>query len=126
MSSKAMKIFTIKSRLFGSFGMLVILILGLVGYGVTKFNAIETNVGRMNALAENVSRALEIEGYLEKMRRSSLRYAYDFDEPSLKENGEVAASALATLDAAAKATLSEERRKTYLAVQGAIRSAQKD
>ena len=126
MSSKAMKIFTIKSRLFGGFGLLVVLILGLVAYAITKFGAIETNVGKMNALAENSSRALEIETYLEKMRRSSLRYAYDFDEPSLKENGEVAASAIATLDAAAKATLSEERRRTYLALQDAIRATQKD
>jgi methyl-accepting chemotaxis protein len=121
-----MRAFTIKSRMFGGFGFLVVLIIGLVVYGIGKFTEIGGSVGKMNALAENSTRALEIQDYLERMRRSGLRYAYDFDEPSLKENGEVAASALATLDAAEKATLSEERRKTYLSLQDGIRGAQKD
>jgi methyl-accepting chemotaxis protein len=65
-----------------------------------------------------------IAGYLEKLRRSVLRYAYDHDEPSRKENGEVAAATLSTLQAAEQATPSDERKKMYHDVQDQLAAVQ--
>src|SRR5262249_8845440 len=106
------------------FGFLVVLSVGLAIYAVTEFGSIKTSVGKMNALSENATRALEIDESFEKMRRAILRYAYDHDEPSLKEFDEVAGKAIATLQAAEKATLSEELRKMYLGLQSDVPALQ--
>ena len=116
---------SIKSKLYAGFGFLVLIALALAVYAITEFNGIKTNVVKMNALADNTTRALEIEDYLERMRRSILRYAYDHDEAAAKENSEIAGKAIATLGDAAKATLSEERRKLYTGLQSDITDTQK-
>ena len=116
---------SIKSKLYAGFGFLVLIALALAVYAITEFNGIKTNVVKMNALADNTTRALEIEDYLERMRRSILRYAYDHDEAAAKENSETAGRAIATLGDAAKATLSEERRKLYTGLQSDIADTQK-
>ena len=72
---------SIKYRLYGGFGILVVMTLGLVIYGVQQFNDISVSVTRMNGISENSTRTLLIARYLETMRRSVLRYAYDHDEP---------------------------------------------
>ncbi|HEX3505976.1 MAG TPA: HAMP domain-containing protein, partial [Xanthobacteraceae bacterium] len=108
---------SIKHRLYGGFGILVILTLGVIVYGVQQFNSVSVSVTRMNGISENSTRTLLIAGYLEKLRRSVLRYAYDHDEPSRKENGEVAALARTALQEAEQATPSEERKKMYREVQ---------
>ncbi len=116
---------SIKSKLYAGFGFLVFIAVALAVYAITEFNGIKTNVVKMNALADNTTRALEIEDYLERMRRSVLRYAYDHDEAAAKENSEIAGRAIATLSDAAKATLSEERRKLYTGLQSDIADTQK-
>ena len=116
---------SIKSKLYAGFGFLVLIALALAVYAITEFNGIKTNVVKMNALADNTTRALEIEDYLERMRRSVLRYAYDHDEAAANENSETAGKAIATLGDAAKATLSEERRKLYSGLQSDITDTQK-
>ena len=115
---------SIKSKLYGGFGILVVLILGLVMYGVVEFNAIKVNVGRMNGMADNAARTLEVQGYLEKLRRSALRYVFDHDEASLKENGTVAAAAISVLRDGEKATPTEERKKMYHDLQESVGRAQ--
>jgi methyl-accepting chemotaxis protein len=115
---------SIRIKLYAGFGALMAIALALALYGVFEFKGVGSNVTRMNALAENATRALKVEDYLERMRRSVLRYAYDHDEPSAKENGEVAKLAISTLEEAAKATLSEERRKLYNEVKEGIAASQ--
>src|SRR5262249_42640625 len=106
-------------------GLFVALCVGLAVYAVVEFGTVKANVLRMTALSDNSTRALEITEYFEKMRRSILRYAYDNDEPSLKENGEVANLAISALQAAEKATLSDERRKIYQGLQAEVAAVQK-
>ncbi len=125
MTFNALKNLTIKVKLYSGFGVLVALCVALSAFAIMEFNSIGDNVGKMSALSDNAIRALEVDEFFEKMRRSGLRYAYDHDEPSLKENGEVAASAIETLKEAAKATLSEERRKIYNGLQDEIATEQK-
>jgi methyl-accepting chemotaxis protein len=115
---------SIKFRLYGGFGILVVMTLGLVIYGVQEFDAVDFSVTRMNGISENTTRTLQIEDYLEKLRRTVLSYSQDHDDPSLKQNGEVATLALSTLQAAEQATPSEERKKMYQDVEAGLASSQ--
>jgi len=108
---------SIKYRLYGGFGILVVMTLGLVVYGVRQFDDVANTVTRMNGIAENMTRAMQVEAYLEKMRRSVLRYAYDHDEPSRKENAEVTKLAASTIQSAIDSTLAEGRKEIYRDVQ---------
>jgi len=78
---------SIKSKLYAGFGLLVLIAVALAVYAITEFNGIKANVVKMNALAENTTRVLQIEHDLEQVRRSALRFTYDHDEASAKENG---------------------------------------
>jgi methyl-accepting chemotaxis protein len=98
----------------------VLIAVALAVYAITEFNGIKTNVAKMNALAENTTRVLQIEHDLEKVRRSALRFAYDHDEAAAKENREFASRVVATLREATQATLSDERRKLYNALQSDV------
>jgi len=115
---------SIKSKLYAGFGFLVLIALALAVYAITEFNGIKTNVAKMNALAENTDRVLQIEHDLESVRRSALRFTYDHDEAAAKENGEFASRVVATLRAAAQATLSEERRRLYNGLQSDVATNQ--
>ena len=120
-----LKNLTIKAKLYCGFGFFVIVCAGIAIFAVLQFSSIKTNVGHMDTTADRSTRTLQVEDDLEKMRRSILRYAYDYDEPSLKENSEVAAKATSELQAAEKVARSEERRKIYQALQQEIAATQK-
>ena len=75
---------SIKVKLYSGFGVLVLLTLGLVLYVLQVFGGVEESVTRMNGIAENTTRTLVTEAYLERLRRVILRYAYDQDETSKK------------------------------------------
>jgi methyl-accepting chemotaxis protein len=115
---------SIKYRLYGGFGVLVAMSLGLIIFSVMQFNTISLAVTKMNEISENTTRTLMIEDYLEKFRRSVLRYAYDHDEDARKENGEVAKLALAALQAAEQQTPTEERKRMLHSVQDDLGAVQ--
>ncbi len=110
----------IKGRLYGGFAVLVAIGLGLAAFAVTQLSAIQSQVGKMNALAENATRVLDVSVDLQAIRRAILRYAYDGDEPSLKESAEREQDAVKLLKEAADATLSDERKTIYNSVQGGV------
>jgi HAMP domain-containing protein len=66
-----------------------------------------------------------MEDYFEKMRRSALRFVYDHDEASAKENHEIAGKTVALLQEAEKATPSEDRRKLYSGLLADIATLEK-
>ena len=120
-----MKPLTIKLKLYGGFGILVVLTVCLGAYGVTELNAIQASVGKMEVLAEHVARTLQNVNNLEKMRRTVLRYIYDHDKSSLKENGEVAAEIIPALQAAEREAVSAERRRMYGDLAKSVAASQK-
>src|ERR1700704_815277 len=103
----------IKGRLYGGFGLLVVFVLALAGFAVWKMSSIEGEVGKMTALSENAIRANQVATNIHAIRRAILRYNVDADEASFKEAAEREIKTIELLQAAAKATLSEDRRKTY-------------
>jgi methyl-accepting chemotaxis protein len=117
-------IMSIKYRLYGGFGILVLVTLGLVSYGVLVFGDVGTVVTRMNSIATNNARTLQAEDYLEVLRRTTLRYVYDRDEASRKENSDVAAKVLTSLQGSEKSAPREERKKMYRDMQAGLASLQ--
>ncbi len=110
----------IKGRLYAGFAALVLLGLALAGFGMWQLAAVQGQVEKMTALADNTSRVLELSAHFQAIRRANLRYIYDGDEASFKEAAERETAATELLQAAAKATLSEERRKTYNGLEGTV------
>jgi len=83
-------------------------------------SAIQGEVNKMTALSENTMRASQVAVNLQAIRRAILRYNFDADEASYKESAERETKAIALLQDAAKATLSEERRKTYNSLEANV------
>jgi methyl-accepting chemotaxis protein len=115
----------IKSRIYGGFGILVAFGLGLAIFAAWQLTSIKAAVGKLGALSDNNTRALEVSREFEIMRRGSLAYKLNGDEAALKAGTDAAAKATELLRAAAKATLSEEWRKTYNGLEASIASYQK-
>jgi methyl-accepting chemotaxis protein len=115
---------SIKLKLYGGFGILVLVALGLVVYCAHVFGNVGDSVTRMNGIADNATRSMRAEGYLEKLAQTALRYAYDHDPAALQENQQVAAEVLSTLQAAEQATPSPERKKMFRDVQEAVNGTQ--
>jgi methyl-accepting chemotaxis protein len=111
----------ISGRLYAGFGALVLFGLALAGFAVWQLQTVDSQVDKMMALNDNVVRVLTITADLQAMRRAILRYAFDHDKASYEEADKRGASAIAVLQDAAKATLSEERRKTYGEVEQLVR-----
>jgi methyl-accepting chemotaxis protein len=117
---------SIKLKLYAGFGFLVLVALALVFFAISEFNSIAVSVTKMVTLAENTGSVQDMEAYLEKMRRSALRYAYDHDESSIKENSDATNAAVAKLREAEQSTPSEERRKLYSGLLSDAAVVQKD
>jgi methyl-accepting chemotaxis protein len=115
---------SIKYRLYGGFGILVVMTLALVVYSMQEFDAAAVLIARINGTSANMTRAVLVENYLERLRRTVLRYAYDHDEPSRQENGEVAKLLTSTIDEALQSPLAEARKQVYRDVQGDLAGAQ--
>jgi methyl-accepting chemotaxis protein len=116
----------LRTRIYTGFVALIVLSLGIAAIGARQFAQVGSNVGRMDSLAENAHRVLMITRQLEGIRRAETRYLIDGQESSMKDARDYASRADALLTDAAKASLSEERLKTYRAVQDSLRAELND
>ncbi len=112
----------VRTRIYLGFAALVVLSIGIAILGVMQLSGVGLNVGKMDALAGNTRRVLSVAHQLEAMRRAETRYLFEAPEASLKETRTNAGAADKLLTEAATATLSEERRKAYRAVQDTLRT----
>jgi len=115
----------IRSRIYGGMGVLVSLGLSLAGLGVWNLTSIDSQVARMSALSDNNTRVLRIVGLLETARRASLRYKFSGAQAALDDGDAARAQMTDLLQAAAKATLSEQRRQTYQSITANIAAYEK-
>jgi methyl-accepting chemotaxis protein len=113
----------VRTRIYVGFAALVILGVALAIFGVYQLATVGTNVGKMDALAANTQRVLTISREFEALRRAGRRYISDASEAALKEARDSVSRADTLLTDSAQATLSEERRKTYRAVQDTLHTA---
>jgi methyl-accepting chemotaxis protein len=104
---------SVKARIYFGFGMLIIMSAAVAAFSVTQFGSVDTEAQRSTALTGNTVRVLDAERLFESMRKDALANATNWDEASVKTFGESKTEMLELLTAAGKATLSEQRRKTY-------------
>jgi hypothetical protein len=112
----------LKPRLYGGFGLLVLLGLALAVFAVVELSGIRTGVQKFSDINDNNTRALEVARQLEIIRRTNLRFTIDADEQAVTEAMAAETSALALLKDAAAATLSEERRTLYNGLRSDVES----
>src|SRR6266851_2820759 len=105
--------FGLKTRIYCGFGILVLMGVGLAGFGIWELSAIGFNVERMGVLSDNTARITEAESKIQIIRRASLRYTIDQNEEHLNEAVAAEAAAIERLQAAAAATTVAERRTFY-------------
>src|SRR5579864_3099177 len=75
----------LKTRIYCGFGALVLLGVGLAGFGIWELSNISFLVERMGVLSDNTARVTEAETKVEVIRRVALRYTIDQNEEQLKE-----------------------------------------
>jgi hypothetical protein len=113
----------LRSRLYLGFAVLIAFGLGMAGFSMLGLSNVTESVGKMEAISVNLARVQEVPRQLQVIRRASNRYRIDADPASLSDMKLAEARAAELLAAAAKATLSEQRRKIYNGVAETLRSA---
>ncbi|HEY1932901.1 MAG TPA: methyl-accepting chemotaxis protein [Acetobacteraceae bacterium] len=110
---------SIRSRIYGGMGVIVVLGLLLAGLAVWNLTQIGHQVGRMSTLSDNNLRVLHLVRLMETMREASLRVAMASTQPALEPDD--AAEALTMIDllqSVAKATRSEPQRQAFQSMLG--------
>src|SRR5579885_210283 len=105
--------YRIKTRIYIGFGALIAIAAGVAAVGVTQLGTIDRQIVKFVSVAGNTSRNLEVQHIAERMRRVALKYQTTQDASFAKQFDADEARTLELLDAAAKATISEERRRLY-------------
>ena len=110
----------VRTRIYLGFGFLVALTIAIALFAVSEFAKIADLVKTMDALAGNTQRVLTSTRDLEAIRRAETRYLLDGSEEALKAVRDHEARAGTLMTDSARATLSEERRRTYDGVQDTL------
>jgi diguanylate cyclase (GGDEF)-like protein len=110
----------IRGRLYVGFGVLLLLCVGLAGFGVRQLGEIRSQVAAMTLQSHKVIRVGEIATNLEAIRRAILRYAFDHDETSYAEAETRLRKSSELLEEAGKTTISEERRAVFKDISKAV------
>jgi len=104
---------SIRSRIYGGMGILVVLGLALAGQGIRELTTIDRQVTRMGSLSDGNIRDLRIARLMETMREASL--ALQFSAQAKLDAGDAQESQqmIAMLQESAKVSESEQQRHSY-------------
>jgi len=103
----------IRGRLYAGFMALVAVGLAMAVVAIWNLRSVQDQVAKASAFSDSTARVLEISTHLQAIQRANLRYIYDANEAAMKEASERETAATELLQAGAKGTQSEERRKLY-------------
>src|SRR5262249_8715780 len=106
----------ITSRIYLGFGALILIGLGVAGFGSVKLREIGSQVDHMMQVSESGARNLQERRLIETMRRTKQLFKSEGDETAIAEFAKAKSAAIDLLAASAKATLSDERRRLYESV----------
>jgi methyl-accepting chemotaxis protein len=113
--------FGLRTRIFMGYGLLIVLMLGIAGFGIYGLSAVGQEIGKMEAIAGDVRRVQEVVLRLEMVRRGLTRYGIDADAGALRDVTDSSARAATLLAESARFTLSEQRRANYNAIADQLR-----
>jgi methyl-accepting chemotaxis protein len=118
--------FKIRSRIYIGFGVLVVIAGALAGFGFYTLSNIGGRLGQYEAIAGNMSRNLQVQYLAEQMRRDALSYSVSQGDSAVDEFDADQATAIDLLAGAAKATVSEKRRRFYTDASTTLAAAKTD
>lgn len=105
--------YKITTRIFGGFGILILLGTAIAGFGVWQLASIGIQVNRVVAAADRNALVLTVGERIQAMGRLSLKYKTTGDEASAQEFGGEATLAIAELEELAKAGIASEGRDKF-------------
>ena len=110
----------VSAKIYLGFGLMIAVTAGIAGSGVLGLRAIDADNEKLEAVVTSSQRVLEVGHGVETMRRAALRYRFDGDKTQLSEFNATRAAISESLTNLVKQTVSEERRRSYLAAIATI------
>jgi hemerythrin-like metal-binding protein len=104
---------TVSRRIYGGFGVIILLLLVLAGLGIATIGTIHTSFTKYDHISDNAQRVLRIRGSFAEMRRNVVIFAEKADADSLKRIRAMQSALKVDLPKAAEATI-DPGRKTNL------------
>ena len=114
--------FRLRTQMLFGFGILVVLLLGVAGFGSFGLSDVGDEVRRMDNLTGNMRRSQEILFRTEIIRRALTRYRIDKDAQSLQDSINAEARTATLLVDAARVTTSEERHGLFVMAADELRT----
>jgi methyl-accepting chemotaxis protein len=105
--------FSIKTRLFGGFGLLIALVVALAAFGANRLLEVGGNVEAMSVDAEHLARSHEVVEQVQTIRRAALRYFVDADKDSLAQLRAATTEAQRLLKLSTDQATSDQRAVMY-------------
>ncbi|HUN42513.1 MAG TPA: methyl-accepting chemotaxis protein [Acetobacteraceae bacterium] len=118
--------FRVRTRIYLGYAILIALTLGIAVFGTFELSGVGRNVGKMDALAGNTQRSLQVARHLTMIGLAQSRYLADPSDAVLQTARQSADSADSLLTEAQHATLSPQRLEIYRAVQDGLRTLRAD
>ena len=103
----------LSARIFLGFGLLIVLLLGIAGYGCYGLSTVAGEIDKMDGIAGNANRMQELSLRIETIRRGLAEYRIDPDAGTLMEVTAAEARATTLLRMSAEFTLSTKRRALF-------------
>jgi methyl-accepting chemotaxis protein len=112
----------VRTRIYLGFTALIVLSLGIAGFGVYQLSGIGGHVRTMDVLAGVTQRVLSVTRNLEAIRSAETNYLSDAPDASMQEARANAQQANAHLAEAVRVAISQERANIYRSVQDALKA----
>lgn len=114
--------FRLRSQMLFGFGVLIVLLMGVAGFGSYGLSGVGNEVRRMDNLTGNMRWSQEILFRMEIIRRALTRYQIDRDAQSLQDSIDAEARNAMFLADAARVTMSQERRTLFVKAADELRT----
>ncbi|MBS0643237.1 MAG: HAMP domain-containing protein [Proteobacteria bacterium] len=106
----------IRTRLYGGFGLLIVVALALAAFGASRLQTVYDDVGDMAAAADQTNTAAAIVEQVETIRRTALRYYGDGDRGALEQMQTATTEVRRMLKQQTEHAPSQEARSAYRAI----------
>jgi methyl-accepting chemotaxis protein len=110
----------ISTRIYAGFGLLIVIAMGLAGFGINRLSGISAQIGRLGSITDNTSRVQEVMLRIESIRRGVVRYQLDAAPAALKTMQDGMTEAGDLLGKLTNETNDEDRRHSYGSVRESI------
>ena len=116
--------FRITARLYGGFGMLVVIGFTVAVVSVWQFSAVGEQVSTLARVSGGMARSTAVASLANDMQRLALRYKISGEEASIAALGEDRAKAMELLQVAIEKSILADRRKAYGNMKAGIEAYQ--